>query len=56
MADLTIMQESRRILKQTRTVQKNSSLLCPILKILHMRHADLDMDQVTRVVKRVLDE
>ena len=56
MADLTLMQESRRILKQTGTAQKDSSLLCPIVKILQMRHADLDTDQATRIVKRVLDE
>ena len=56
MADLILMQESRRILKQTGTTEKESSLLCPIVKILKMRHADLDTDQATRIVKRVLDE
>ena len=56
MADLILMQESRRILKQTGTTDKESSLLCPIVKILQMRHTDLDTDQATRIVKRVLDE
>jgi hypothetical protein len=56
MADLTILKESREILKQMGATCKEEGLLCPILKVLQMRHAKLDMAQATRVVKRVLHE
>lgn len=55
MADYTIVKESREILKQFSMTEKSNTLLCPILKVLQMRHSDLDTLQATRVVRGVLD-
>jgi hypothetical protein len=56
MADLILLRESRVILKQMDVVHKEGKLLCPILKILQMRHSDLDTEQATTIVKRVLND
>ncbi len=56
MADLTLLRESRGILKQMNVTQKEEKLLCPILKILQMRHSDLDIGQATVIVRRVLND
>ncbi len=53
MADYTLTRESNEILKQF-AVEKDERLLCPILKVLQMRHHDLDVKQATRVVRSVL--
>jgi len=55
MADYIIVKESNRILKEF-SVEKSDNLLCPILKVLQMRHNDLDMKQATRVVRDVLGQ
>ena len=56
MADYSIVKESKEILRQFSITEKSNRLLCPILKVLQMRHADLDTVQATRVVRGVLDE
>ena len=56
MADLTILRESRKILKQMGVAQKENALLCPVLKILQMRHADLDISQAEKIVREVLND
>ncbi len=56
MADLTLLKESREILKQMGMTHKEERLLCPILKVLQMRHANLDIGQATRAVRRVLHD
>lgn len=56
MVDYVIAKESREILRQFSVIQKDNTLLCPILKVLQMRHADFDALQATRVMRNVLDE
>ncbi|CAA6800492.1 MAG: Unknown protein [uncultured Sulfurovum sp.] len=53
MADYIITKESKEILRDL-SMQKNENLLCPILRVLQMRHSDLDVQQATRVIKTVL--
>jgi len=56
MADLTLLRESREILKQMGITQKEESLLCPVLKVLQMRHTDIDLAQATKIVRKVLHD
>ena len=53
MADYILTRESNEILRQF-SIEKSDNLLCPILKVLQMRHHDLDVKQATRVVKNIL--
>lgn len=55
MADFRIMKESKEILRQFSVREKSDSLLCPIVKVLQMRHSDLDTVQAARIVRGVLD-
>jgi len=54
MADFAILKESKEILRQFRATENTDGLLCPILKVLQMRHKELDTDQATRVIRGVL--
>jgi len=54
MTDLAIAKESKRILKEFGTTQKGGSLLCPILRVLQMRHKNLDTNQAIRIIREVL--
>ena len=56
MADYRIIKESKEILRQFSVTEKTDGLLCPILKVLQMRHKDLDRDQATRVIREVLHD
>lgn len=56
MADFAIAKESKEILKQFSVTEKTDGLLCPILKVLQMRHKDLDTTQATRVIREVLHD
>jgi hypothetical protein len=53
MADYMITKESKDILRDL-SIQKSNTLLCPILRVLQMRHSDLDVQQATRLIKNVL--
>jgi hypothetical protein len=53
MADYLLSKESKEILREF-SIEKNENLLCPILKVLQMRHHNLDVKQATRVVRTVL--
>lgn len=53
MADYIISKESKAILREF-SVKKSNNLLCPILRVLQMRHSDLNVSQATRVIKSVL--
>ena len=55
MADYILTIESNKILRQF-SVEKSDNLLCPILKVLQMRHSDLDVKQATRVIRDVLGQ
>lgn len=53
MADYLLTKETNEILKEL-SVEKDERLLCPILRVLQMRHSDLDIKQATRVIKDIL--
>lgn len=56
MGDFAIAKESKEILKQFSVTEKTDNLLCPILKVLQMRHNDLNKAQATRVIREVLHD
>ena len=54
MSDILLSKESRKILRGF-SMEKSDNLLCPILRVLQMRHNDLDVKQATRIIRDVLD-
>jgi len=56
MANYILRRESKEILKQMGATEHSEKLLCPILKVLQMRHSDLDVHQATIVIKEVLHD
>jgi len=56
MADIRLLQESRAIIREMGVTQKENSLLCPILRVLQMRHRDLNMKQATRIIRELLND
>lgn len=56
MADSTLFRESKEILKQMGATQNKDIYFCSILRVLQMRHSDLDMHQARRVIKRTLHD
>jgi len=56
MADIKLLQESRAIIREMSVTKKENSLLCPILRVLQMRHHDLNTKQATRVIREVLND
>ena len=54
MSDYVIAKESKEILREFSLPEKTDSLLCPILKVLQMRHKDLNTVQATKVIRDVL--
>ena len=53
MSDYLLTKESKNILKSL-SVDKDERLLCPILRVLQMRHHDLDVKQATKIIRTVL--
>ena len=56
MADIRLLQESRAIIREMGIQEKEESLLCPILRVLKMRHRNLDTAQATRMIKKALHD
>ena len=56
MADFAILKESKEILREFSITEKTDGLLCPILKVLQMRHKDLDTSQACRIIKEILHD
>jgi len=56
MADIKLLQESRAIIREMGVTKKENFLLCPILRVLQMRHHDLNTKQATRVIREVLND
>jgi len=54
MANYILEQESKSILKQMDRGIDREKLFCPILKVLQMRHSNLDINQAKRVVRGIL--
>jgi len=55
MADYTLKIESEKIIKQMGEAKNSKKLFCPLMKILQMRHHDLDTSQAHRVLKELLN-
>ena len=53
MSDYLITKESKEILRDL-SMEKSNTLLCPILRVLQMRHNGLDVQQATRLIRSVL--
>lgn len=53
MNDLHLRLKVTRIIAQS-GCEKSSDLVCPILKVLQMRHKDLDKGQALKITKEVL--
>ncbi|MDD2905513.1 MAG: hypothetical protein WBK95_11170 [Sulfurimonas sp.] len=51
MADYTLQNELKQILKQMGTLHYSQQFYCPLLKVLKMRHPDLDTHQANRLIK-----
>jgi len=56
MSQHQLQQESRKILHQFGSVKRSHELICPILKVLQMRHKNVDRTQAIEVIKGVLDD
>ncbi len=57
MADIQLLQESRAIIREMSIKERgNFNLLCPILRVLQMRHYDLDTTQAKKIIKKVLND
>jgi hypothetical protein len=55
MANYLIEKESKEILEQMGIASYNEKLLCPVLKVLQMRHKDLDVEQALKVIKSMMN-
>lgn len=56
MSTIILKKESREIRRQMLGNESSTSLLCPILRVLQMRHRDLDMRNATDVVREILED
>lgn len=54
MASYLLKKESIEILNQMGVENYSEKLVCPILRVLQMRHKDLDITQAVIVIKDVL--
>lgn len=55
MKNYSIEQESKDIIRQFSRKNKGVELLCPILKVLEMRHSDLNKIEAREIVCKVLE-
>jgi len=56
MAGYLLRKESKQILEQFGVQHCNEKLVCPILKVLQMRHKDLDIHQAVDAIRELIDE
>jgi len=56
MADISLLQESRAIIREMGVKKREDSLLCPILKVLQMRHHNLNTTQAKEMIKKALND
>lgn len=56
MSNIVLRKKSREILRQMSKAEHTSALLCPILKVLQMRHSELDVTQATKIVREILHD
>ena len=50
-----LLKETRSIMHQIQLDKKTQGMECALLRVLQMRHKDLDLQQARRVLERVLD-
>ena len=56
MASYLLRKESKQILQQMGVAHYDEQFACPLLKILQMRHKDLDIHQAVDVIKDLIDQ
>ena len=56
MADMLLLKETRSILKEMNINENTEGLFCPVMRVLKMRHSDLDVGQAKRVLRGVLEK
>ncbi len=56
MSNIILRKESLKIMRQMPKIECSSALLCPILRVLQMRHSNLDVIQATKVIREVLHD
>lgn len=54
MAEMLLLKETRSILKEMNVNENREGLFCPVMRVLKMRHSDLDKKQAKRVLQTVL--
>lgn len=55
MAGYILRKESRQILEQFGVQHCSEKLVCPILKVLQMRHRDLDIHQAVDIIRELIE-
>ncbi|MFK5975038.1 MAG: hypothetical protein QM493_00900 [Sulfurovum sp.] len=56
MSNYLLRKKSKDILKQMNICNYSEKLTCSIIKVLRMRHKDLDISQANMIVKDILHE
>ncbi len=56
MADLLLLKESRAIMREMNLTENRTGLFCSVMRVLKMRHTDLNIAQAKRVLQGVIEE
>jgi predicted PP-loop superfamily ATPase len=56
MASYMLRKESKQILEQMGVDHYDKQFVCPVLKVLQMRHNDLDIDSAVKIIKELINE
>ena len=56
MADLLLLKESRAIMREMNLSENTTGLFCPVMRVLKMRHTDLNVAQAKRVLRGVIEK
>ena len=54
MSEILLLKETRNIIKQIQLDKEVQGLECTLLRVLQMRHKDLDLQQARRVLESAL--
>lgn len=56
MSELRLLKETRGILQQMEVIENKKSYLCSVLRVMQLRHQNIDTTKVIKVIKRVLND
>lgn len=56
MSELILRKEARGILKQMKVIENKQNYLCSVVRVLKLRHQNIDIVQTTKVVKEILND